>query len=71
MPEDEDGYSNIRGFLGELIGARVIDISQHDREDWDENHESYVMLMFDNGRYVKIYCRGEENEPIFETNCGE
>ncbi len=62
-----DGYVNIREILGELIGARVLDITQHDKEEFEATGESYIMLLFDNGCYAKFII-GDEG---FSHNCGE
>lgn len=44
-------YSNVRDpdLLGPLIGQRVIEITQHDKEEFVENHESRIYLHFENG----------------------
>jgi hypothetical protein len=66
MPaEPDETYSNIRQILGELIGSRVVDITQHDAQEWAETKKSYFMLMFDNGCYLKCFI-GDDG---FEHNC--
>lgn len=50
-----ENYANIREILGGLIGRRVVDITQHDLEDWKENQDCFVMLHFDDGYYVKFH----------------
>jgi hypothetical protein len=52
MPDDI--YSNIRQILGPCIGKRVVEITQHDEAEWKENHDSYVMLMFEDGSTLKF-----------------
>jgi hypothetical protein len=47
-------YSNIRQIIGDLIGHRLVDITQHDKDEFEETRESYIMLHFDNGGYVKV-----------------
>lgn len=47
--ETEGEYSNIRSLLGEFIGRRVVDITQHDEDEFKENGACYVALHFDNG----------------------
>jgi hypothetical protein len=51
VADDGDIYSNVRdpGMLGPLVGQRVIEITQHDREEFDENGESRIYLHFENG----------------------
>lgn len=50
----EGDYSNVRDFLGGLVGKRVLDVSQHDREEFAETRQSYIMLMFEDGITMKI-----------------
>lgn len=47
-------YSNIREIIGELIGKRLIDITQHDKDEWEATREWYVMLMFEDGSYLQF-----------------
>ena len=54
MEEDNSDYVNIRQIIGNFIGKRLVDITQHDKEEWEKNKESYVMLMFDDGNYMKF-----------------
>lgn len=44
-------YSNVRDpdLLGPLLGARVIEITQHDPEEFDEGRGSRIYLHFENG----------------------
>lgn len=51
MPE----YANIRQILGHLIGKRIVDITQHDQEEWEQDGTSYVHLMLEDGDYLKFY----------------
>jgi hypothetical protein len=65
MNENEEVYANIRQILGHLVGQRVVDVTQHDRDEWDETGQSYVMIQFASGSWVKFYvgdagfCDGE------------
>jgi hypothetical protein len=45
----DEPYANIREILGYFIGCRLVDITQHDREEWEEDGSCYIMLHFDNG----------------------
>ena len=45
----DDAYANIRDVLGRFIGATVVDITQHDRDEFLEEGLSYVELHFDTG----------------------
>lgn len=54
-PQDESRpYSNIRDFLGYLVGKRVVDITQQDKEDWEERGESFIQIMFEDGSFVQF-----------------
>lgn len=50
-----DSYANIREIIGEFIGKKIVDITQQDRDEWDEIHESYVMLHFEDGSTLKFW----------------
>lgn len=47
-------YSNIRDILSGVIGRTVVDITQHDEDEYLETQEAYVMLMFDDGSFLKF-----------------
>lgn len=66
MPDES--YSTIRdpNLLGPLIGAKCVDVTQHDKEDFDEDGESFVTLHFDNG-YAVTFPVGDE--PFQIQNC--
>lgn len=54
---DDDLYDKtIRApeFLGPIIGAKVLDVTQHDKAEWLEEGISYVMLHFDNGYTIRV-----------------
>lgn len=48
-------YVNIREYLGGLIGQRLVDISQHDEEEWERDKTSYICLIFEDGSSVKFH----------------
>ena len=53
MSDDEE--INIRQTaIAECIGHTLVDVTQHDPDDWDERRESFVMLHFDNGATVRF-----------------
>jgi hypothetical protein len=52
-------FDNIRQVLGSLIGKTVVDITQHDADEWEETRASYIQFHFDNGDYVRIYVGSE------------
>lgn len=45
----DEPYSNIRELLGDFIGCCVVDITQHDEDEFKESGDCYVALHFDNG----------------------
>lgn len=47
--------SSIRDLIGDFIGQTVVDITQHDPEDWEQDGISFVQLMFAHGGYLKFY----------------
>jgi len=51
-----DRYSTIRDpeLLGPIVGARVVDITQHDRDEFQETRQSYFCLHFDNGYTLTV-----------------
>lgn len=51
----EEAYSSIRDILGYLIGRKLVEITQHDEDEFNEDGRSYVQLMFDDGNYVKFF----------------
>lgn len=46
---------NIRDFLGSFTGKTVADITQHDQQDWEDDHRSFIMVMFGDGTWVKFF----------------
>jgi len=44
-----ESYVNIRQILGEIIGTTIVDITQHDEEEFRATHESYVALHLSTG----------------------
>lgn len=49
IPPAPGEYANIRDILGAVHGRTVIDITQHDAEEWREDGRAYVCFHFDNG----------------------
>lgn len=52
-------YANIREVLKNFIGKRLVDITQHDKEDWERDHNSFVCLMFEDG-HTMTFPVGDE-----------
>jgi hypothetical protein len=47
-------YATVRDIFREFIGQTVVDITQHDQDEWEETGEGYILLMFGNGATIKI-----------------
>lgn len=43
------GYATIRDAIGELIGKRLVEVTQHDEEFFRESNVGFIDLMFDSG----------------------
>lgn len=71
--DSEEVYSNIRhpDMLGPFIGKRVVDITQHDKDEWEETQQSYVQLHFEDGSYIKFPVGDEPFEIHIEDAGGE
>jgi hypothetical protein len=56
MASDDESYANIRqeGFLGKYIGKRLVDITQHDEDEYQQTQKAYVLLMFEEGMWIKF-----------------
>ena len=50
-----NGEGNVRVFLGRFIGMRVVDITQHDKDEFADDPRHYVMLMFEDGTNIKFW----------------
>ena len=50
----EPEYANVRQFLGHFIGRTIVEITQQDQEEWEATKQSYIMLMFDDGTFIKF-----------------
>lgn len=58
-PDDErpDELSNIRDFLGWVVGCRVVDVTAGDPPDLpdaDDEDSHYLVLHFDNGGTLQV-----------------
>jgi len=47
-------YVTIREHMGRFIGRRVVEITQHDEDEYLDTGRAYVMLMFDDGATLKF-----------------
>lgn len=62
--------SNIRDYLGFLIGCRVVDVTAGDPPDIpdaDEEDEHYIVLHFDNGGTLDVPI-GADGFSFFDPN---
>jgi hypothetical protein len=59
--DDDRHYTTIRDpdLLGPLIGTRVVDVTQHDKDEYEEDGRSYFSLHFDNGTTLTIFLGDE------------
>jgi hypothetical protein len=49
-----DQYVNVREIFGGVIGQRVIEITQHDEEEFRTEGACYICLHFENGTTAKF-----------------
>lgn len=57
----DESYANIREIMGELIGQKVVDITQHDEDYFQVHNRGFIDLMLDGGDVLRIYSlRGDE-----------
>jgi len=52
-------YSTIREILGEFIGTKIIEITQHDQEYFQRTGRSFVDLMLDSGDVLRFYVEDQ------------
>lgn len=58
--EMEEEYANIREIIPEeIIGAKVLDITQHDEEYFKMTGRSFIDLMFDTGDVIRFYVQDQ------------
>ena len=71
-----ENYSNIRNFLGPFIGKRVVDITQHDEDEFDPKNpmSAYIEFLFEGGGTARIFTIGCNVGPAFvvqhHDDCG-
>lgn len=59
MSEPGETYATIREILGSFVGKRLVDIAQHDEDEWEESHSAYIDLMFEDGSLIRFW-QGDE-----------
>lgn len=60
MPDDT--YANIREILSDFIGTKLVEVTQHDEDEFKETGLSYIALHFDNGKTMTFYTDGSGPE---------
>jgi hypothetical protein len=58
--KDDEPYVTIRDFLGHFIGQTIVDITQHDQEEFEEDGWSKVYLHMSNGETICFYIGGDD-----------
>ncbi len=57
-------YANIRELLP-VRGCKVIEISQHDEDEWLITGESFFMLHFDNGLTLRVTVGADSSVSVW------
>ena len=59
---DGESYANIRdgSLLGPILQQRIVEITQHDEEEFHETGEGFVCLHFENGYTLRLAITEEE-----------
>jgi hypothetical protein len=65
--DDDERYVTVRDFLGHFIGQTIIDITQHDEEEFEEDGWSKVYLHMSNGESICFYI-GDDGCFAVHTN---
>lgn len=68
-PSPDARFSTVRHYLGHLIGRRIIDLTQHDEDDWIETGKGFVMLLLEGGQWLKLVQ--PEAIQYSNTMCGQ
>ena len=57
----DEPYANIRtdSLLGPILGQRVVDVTQHDEEEYQEDGEGVVYVHFENGYTLRVVLSEE------------
>lgn len=53
-PGPDEQFSTVRHYMGHLIGRRIVDLTQHDEDDWIESGKGFVMLLLEGGQWLKL-----------------
>lgn len=47
-------YGNVRDFLGCFVGRTVVDVTQHDPQDFALNRQAFIEIMFDDASTIRF-----------------
>ena len=67
---DDQAVANIRDVFGALIGQRVVDVLQHDQEEWEEAGEFFVEFCFERGERVRFHPGDDGRLQLFTEDDG-
>ena len=60
-------YATVRSHLAEFVGLKLLEVTQHDQEYFQEHGIGFVDLMFEGGNILRIWSmRGDE--PLMTIN---
>lgn len=62
----EEGYATVRELLGCILGRTVVEVTQHDEDEFMETGQAYISMHFDNGTVV-TFPVGEDPVEIEEV----
>jgi hypothetical protein len=62
--DEQASYANIRELLAGFIGQRLVEITQHDEDEYRRTSEAFVMLHFADGSLIRFVIR--DNGSDFE-----
>lgn len=63
----EEPFANIRTFLGDAIGRRIVEVTQHDEADWLERREAFFDLMFEDGSHLRVWTGDDTKFRLFKA----
>lgn len=60
----DEAYVQIRAALGELIGSTIIDITQHDQEEFEDEGLAVIYLHLSNGKTLFFSWDGIASDEV-------
>lgn len=64
---DDTIYSNIREILRPILGQRIVEITQHEQDEYHETGDAFVMLHFENGATLQFHI-GDDGFDLDDPN---